>query len=877
MEDPTIIETPGNENKTEIKGNTTGGSPKGDFVAGTVLASRYRIIGLVGKGGMGEVYKAEDIKLSQMVALKFLPDSYQNDSEMLERFHAEVRIARQVSHVNVCRVFDIGEIEGRHFLSMEFVDGDDLSDLLTRVGRFTSERAVEVSRQLCVGMEAIHKAGILHRDFKPANIIIDKKGVARITDFGIAGIESEIAKDGIRAGTPAYMAPEQITGKEVSARSDIYALGLVIYEIFTGKQAFIADNVVDLIKKHQTETPTNPSEIVKGIDPLVESVIAQCLEKDPKNRPQTALHVAMALPGGNPLQIALDAGRTPSPEMVAASPKKGALRPAVAVSMLAVVIFGVVILMATSKQMYLNRLVPLDRPPEVLRERGRELVEKFGYKPVDFYSAFECPCGDPPYIGYLRQHDQSPGRWQNLADGQPATFRFMYRSSPEPLAPLSERAIRFDDPKNDVPGMARLLLDTKGRLIYFSGVPPRVDEPTAPAGDFEWAGIFREAGFELAAFEPVPSQWTPPQAFDERRAFLGKYPYQQDIEIRVEAAAYRGKLVNFEIVEPWTKAVTLSGPPEGTLSGVSLLLVVYFTVLFISAWLAFKNVRGGRSDIKGASLVATSLFAGRMLVWALATHHIASFGEFILLMNGLQSALYYAAMAGFMYLAFEPYLRKTAPERVISWNRLLAGDWRDPLVGRDILIGCTAGSVTVVLYILLDGIIPMLLGIPPVLAVTNPPDNIGGILGGVAGVPEFILVQLSGALIGGFIGSFLILFLGLLLRRKWLGGVAAFLIFSAIMVLNGVGLGVSRFDMVSGIISMGILVFVGTRFGVVAFVALFLFVGITSRAVTTDFSAWYAGEFTVFSLLLIGLAILGFYTSTAGQKLWQGKFLGEGD
>ena len=165
MEDPTKLDSSangqskGDENKTAIKGNTTGDVKSGDFVAGTVLASRYRIIGLVGKGGMGEVYRAEDIKLSQTVALKFLPDHYQNDSDALERFHGEVRNARQVSHVNVCRVFDIGEIDGRHFLSMEFVDGDDLSSFLTRVGRFTSERAVEISRQLCVGMEAIHKAG----------------------------------------------------------------------------------------------------------------------------------------------------------------------------------------------------------------------------------------------------------------------------------------------------------------------------------------------------------------------------------------------------------------------------------------------------------------------------------------------------------------------------------------------------------------------------------------------------------------------------------------------------------------------------------------------------------------------------------------------
>jgi len=417
MEDPTKLDSFGNENKTAIKANTTGGSTTGDFVPGTVLASRYRIIGLVGKGGMGEVYKAEDIKLSQMVALKFLPDGYQNDSEALERFHAEVRNARQVSHVNVCRVFDIGEIDGRHFLSMEFVDGDDLSELLTRVGRFTHERAVEISRQLCVGMEAIHKAGILHRDFKPANIIIDKKGVARITDFGIAGIEAEIASDGIRAGTPAYMAPEQISGKDISTRSDIYALGLVIYEIFTGKQAFTADTIHELIKMQQTATATSPSTHVKGIDPLVESVIAQCLEKDPKDRPQTALHVAMALPGGNPLQIALDAGQTPSPEMVAASPKKGALKPAIALSCVIGTILMIGIILFASMKVGPQNRIPFTKSPEVMSERTSEIISKFGYtdEPVERLSRFYY---DDTYERYVRQNP-SPENWEKISTVQP--------------------------------------------------------------------------------------------------------------------------------------------------------------------------------------------------------------------------------------------------------------------------------------------------------------------------------------------------------------------------------------------------------------------------------------------------------------------------
>ncbi len=874
MEDPTKIDSSGgssgNENKTAIKGNTSCDAKSGDFVAGTVLASRYRIIGLVGKGGMGEVYKAEDIKLSQTVALKFLPDSYQNDSDMLERFHAEVRNARQVSHVNVCRVFDIGEIDGRHFLSMEFVDGDDLSELLTRVGRFTHERAVEISRQLCVGMEAIHKAGILHRDFKPANIIIDKKGIARITDFGIAGIESEIAKDGIRAGTPAYMSPEQITGKEVSARSDIYSLGLVLYEIFTGKQAFSADSLPELIKMHQSATPTSPAQHVKGIDPLVESVIAQCLEKDPNDRPKTALQVAMALPGGNPLQIALDAGQTPSPEMVAASPKKGALRPIVAFALLAAVVINYGLLLAISKNSTMHRLVPLDKSTDVLRERSRELAEKFGYPSGDSFYRFT---SDEGYINYLKENDQTPERWQKLAEGQPAVLRFWYRSSPEPIVPASGGTPTFGDPPNTTSGMTRIILDIKGRLFFFNGVPPRVDESDAAKGEFDWAGVFKEAGLDIAAFQTVDPLWTPRQAFDDRRAFSGKYPEQSDIPIRVEAAAYRGKLVSFEIVEPWTKPdVQTSGPPPDAFWIPLLAFNLYFGILFVSAWLAVKNIRAGRSDLKGAFRIALFLFAARMLYWIFSTHHVAWFGETYLLISGLQSGLFWASMAGFMYLAFEPYLRKSAPERVISWNRLLAGDWRDPLVGRDLLIGGAAISIGSILAVLLTHFMPIWQGKPPTL---RSDDLLTQSLSGIEVFPELFLDNLTFSLIVAFMISFLILFFGLLLRRKWLGALTVWLICVA-LGLSAPG-NDTLFEMASNVLFWTCLILLAARFGVLALMSGVVFVLMYNIASSTDPSAWYAGNFILFSVFFLGLAIFGFFTSTAGQKLWQGKLLDDGD
>ena len=158
------------------------------FVPGAILAERYRIVGLLGKGGMGEVYRADDLKLGQPVALKFLPDHLLSDGAALARFHREVRVARQVSHKNVCRVYDIGEVDGRHFLSMEFIKGEELSSLLRRIGRLPHDKAIQLARQICAGLAAAHDVGVLHRDLKPANVMIDGDGNARILDFGLAGL-----------------------------------------------------------------------------------------------------------------------------------------------------------------------------------------------------------------------------------------------------------------------------------------------------------------------------------------------------------------------------------------------------------------------------------------------------------------------------------------------------------------------------------------------------------------------------------------------------------------------------------------------------------------------------------------------------------------
>ena len=256
---------------------------------------------------MGEVYRADDLKLGQTVALKFLPADVEQDASRLSRFLEEVKIARQISHPNVCRVYDVGEVEGHHFLSMEFVDGEDLASLLRRIGRLPRDKAIQIARQLCAGLAAAHEQGILHRDLKPSNVMIDGRGRARITDFGLARLAVEIRGADLRAGTPAFMAPEQIAGKGISVRSDLYSLGLVLYELCTGQPAFKGSTPAEQARLKQETAPAHPSQLIDGFDPAVERVILRCLERDPANRPSSALMVAAALPGGDPLAAALAA------------------------------------------------------------------------------------------------------------------------------------------------------------------------------------------------------------------------------------------------------------------------------------------------------------------------------------------------------------------------------------------------------------------------------------------------------------------------------------------------------------------------------------------------------------------------------------------
>ncbi len=248
----------GDNDVTRAEGSTTHDSrtartPALD--AGSLYADRYRIVDLLGGGGMGQVYRAHDTKLDVDVALKRV---HHLTGTTVAQVAQEVRLARQITHRAICRVFDVGEIDGEPYITMEYVDGEDLGSLLRRIGRLPSVKAIDVARQACAGLAAAHAHGILHRDLKPANIMMDRRGDVRITDFGIAAVQDD-APEGRLFGTPAYMAPEQLRGEGASPQSDLYALSLVLYELLTGQHAFAHRDATLAVTAQQPTAPWRSS------------------------------------------------------------------------------------------------------------------------------------------------------------------------------------------------------------------------------------------------------------------------------------------------------------------------------------------------------------------------------------------------------------------------------------------------------------------------------------------------------------------------------------------------------------------------------------------------------------------------------------------
>ncbi len=682
----------------------------GRFIPGELLAGRYRIVNRLGKGGMGEVFRADDLKLGQEVALKFLSEELAVGEELKARFLTEIKLARQIAHPNVCRVYDVGESQGQLFLSMEYVEGQDLASLLKRIGRLPREKAVQIAQQLCAGLAAAHGEGILHRDLKPANVMLDERGRVRITDFGLAGLAEELEGAEVLSGTPAYMSPEQLAGEGVSVRSDIYALGLLLYELFTGRRAFEGRSW-DEVRRARERAPSTPSSHISGIDPTVERVILRCLEEEPTDRPSSAREVAAALPGGDPLAAALAAGETPSPEMVAAAGPAGRLSPRAAVSLFAATLAVLVLVAGLAGRSFLINRIPLQKPAAALASDAREILFGLGYTEPPLDSAHEFR-RNSDYLRWVDRTNPAPDRWQALSlAGQPA-FRFHYRQAPRLLDPWNWTGEILDDDPAPKPGDTRLIMDLRGRLRFLSVVPPASGAPADEASPPDWSPLFAAAGLDMDHFVPTRPTRQPQLFSDHRAAWNGVLPEAGGLAVRVEAASNRGRAVFFETVLPsdpyWleTSGQEQSAPGSRRLTHW-VWVVLIGSVLGMTLVLAVRNLSTGRGDRRGAARLAALVLALRFGWWLLAGHHLPSFwAELGLAAAAGGRALFVAAVAWCMYVAIEPLLRRIWPQFLISWSRLLAGRFRDPLVGRDLLGGVLAGAACIVLASQLHVLIP---------------------------------------------------------------------------------------------------------------------------------------------------------------------------
>ena len=373
----------------------------------TALAQRYDILGEAGHGNMGNVYKARDRETGETVALKLIKPEIAQDQAMMERFKNELLFARKITHKNVCRVYDFNRVGGTAYTSMEFVEGESLRSVLNRFGSIPVRKGIDLALQICSGLKEAHAQGIVHRDLKPENVMVDAQGNVKIMDFGIArSMEAGTRLTGSMIGTPAYMAPEQVAGKSVDYRTDIYSLGLILYEMFTGSQAFQADTPVAVALKQIRESPAPPHEVDPTIPVFLERAVLKCLEKEPEKRfPSVAqLEQSLRANAGTPVapliippaQLGRITATAANTSLPAPSPKRR--KHALPLLYLALGAFAVLAAMGGTRAMGVLRAAAKISPPAPLAapEPPKFALEIPVAPPVQVSQQAKAPAPQPP-------------------------------------------------------------------------------------------------------------------------------------------------------------------------------------------------------------------------------------------------------------------------------------------------------------------------------------------------------------------------------------------------------------------------------------------------------------------------------------------------
>ena len=812
---------------------------------------------------MGEVYRADDLTLGQQVALKFLPEVSRSE-ETLERFRNEVRIARRISHPNVCRVFDIGQTDDQIFFTMEYIDGEDLASLLRRIGRLPGDKAAEIARKICAGVAAAHDKGVLHRDLKPANIMLDGRGEVLITDFGLAGVADEIRD--VRSGTPAYMAPEQLAGEDVTVKSDIYSLGLLLYEVFTGKAAFDGRTLEDIVRLRRDSTPSRPSALVKDLDPIVERTILHCLEADPESRPASALAVAAALPGGDPLAAALAAGETPSPQMVAAAGETTGLKVPIAMAWLSAAILGLLAfyLLAARTSGIARMSVPYSA--EVLNQKARDIAQQLGYTtpPADTADGFSY---EDDYLEYLHDNPKLRISWDAALNSRPPALTYWLRESPSEMVAsevkdnsLTPGIVTLTDPQPTLSGMIQIRLDSQGRLDHLEVIPPEKEASSVPFPPFDWNVLFRLAGLDQAQLQPAASTWNSLAASDARAAWTGTWP-GTTYPLRVEAASWRGKPVYFALIGNWTEAHRMENSEQSVSKKVmnTLLSVGALLLLLAAVLIAWRNYVREKADVQGAWRLGIAIFTIQILLWFFQAHFVDSVSVIGLFVLAISGGLFISTVTCALYLAIEPYVRRRWPHAIISWSRLVGGQVRDPLVGRDVLYGVLLGVIWALIFSVFY-LLRLRAGDAPNFGATD-------YLLGARHVIGSWLWQLATSVQGFLVFFFVMFVLRVILRKPWLAALAFVALFAGLKTAGShhVLIDVSTFVAIYAIAAFMVL-----RFGFITLATgMFTVDLLLNIPITTNLSSWYLGGSLFVLLTVTSLAVWGAYTSLAGQKIWK--------
>ncbi|MEO0477990.1 MAG: serine/threonine-protein kinase [Planctomycetota bacterium] len=675
--------------------------------SGETWAGRYRIVSKLGQGGAGTVFRAQDLELQEAVAIKFLKENALSDPAQVELLRNEVRTARLVSHANVCRVHDLGVVDGHAFLTMEFVEGEDLGSLIRRIGRIPTDKALEIATQVGGGLRAAHERGIIHRDLKPGNVMIDANGDVRLTDFGLAGHVRTLEDEVSIGGTPAYMAPELFRGETPSVESDIYAFGILLYELLTGERPFRGSNLQELRAAH--ESPIRPSleGRIVDVNPQIERVLTRCLSIDPRQRPHDLVEVLAELPGWDPLRESLSRGETPSPGTVASARGSGEISPervpfvVATVAVLVLLTFGIV-----AQRGLLSR-TDLPLGGGVLAEDSRRILEALGHgeDPGAADSrTFEVWAFDyyEELVEELRQSDDVD-RWDELESKHTSILDFYYRRSPEPIVPSPGTLhLGWDEPPIRVPGMVQVRLAPDGRLREFLAVPEPWSNPvglpsTTPRVAIDWRAVLELAGLQIEDLAETLPLLRPQVFATERFAWRGRYPDSDD-PIQVEASTLDGRIASFRVLDLDRLEASLPSRMEhretASRGSPNPIFNWFSAVMYLGTLpFAWNSIRQRRVDVRGANRCA--IFMG--LLVTLATYLMADHApdvpaEIQLITGALVRGLVRGAMFWLLYAGYEPHVRRIWPEILVSWTRLFQRRFGDRLVWSNALVGIGIGA-----------------------------------------------------------------------------------------------------------------------------------------------------------------------------------------